>query len=596
MRFGATCLLVAVAAAVAFAPSLGNDFIILDDAEMILRPAPLMSGSLAAAVKWAFTSTTACNWYPVTRLSHIFDVRTFGVAASGHHAVGLLLHALNACLLFAALRNLTGVTARSLLVALLFAVHPLQAETVCWAAERSNILGALLWIATAAAHVRYTRHPCAARYGLIVAAFALGLMAKPLLVTLPVTLLVLDWWPLGRLHASAGADARGRLDVAKVRAAILEKIPLLAMSAAAGALFMRVQWTCDAVRTFEEMSPAARMINLPRNYLAYLGKAFWPTDLGPFYPHPGDTLSLPAALAAAAGLAALTALALGAAACRPHLAAGWAWFLVVLAPVTGILQTGDKPFADSYAYVSLIGIMAALAWSLPDLAAFPRRRLVGAVSVVSAAAIVAALTLMARRQAGVWRDTETLTGFVLARHPGNIAALDTLGSLHYQRGNFNAAVRDALEMVRRQPRRGILRANLAAVLEARGELEAAIHHLRIAVNFSRRDLAHQDRLAQLEARRDAAMADAEVYRSRLARDARDLEALRELGAALYELGRFREAAAFFERALAEKPDQPDTARLLDAIEHHHPDPDEAALRAADIAAGLPLAARAPFRP
>ena len=583
IRNAAAGLLVALAAAAAFSPSLGNGFVILDDTEMILRPAPLMSGGLVAAVRWAFTSTLACNWYPVTRVSHIFDMRVFGVDATGHHAVGLLLHAVNACLLFAALRQLTGASARSLLVALLFAVHPLQAETVCWAAERSNILAALLWIATAATHVWYTRRPGTARYLLVVASFGAGLMTKPILVTLPVTLLILDWWPLGRLHGATGDGAWRHLEPARVRGAILEKTPLLALSAAAGALFLRVQSSCDAVRTLGEVSFAARLKNLPRNYLAYLGKSFWPADLGPFYPHPGDALALSAALAAAALLAAITALTLREAARRPHLAAGWAWFLVVLAPVTGIVQTGDKPFADSYAYVSLVGIMLALAWSLPRCSAASCRRLV----LIACTAVVAALALLARRQAGAWRDTETLASFVLARHPGNIAALDTLGNMYYQRGDFEAAARQALELVRREPRRGIIRANLAQVLEARGELEAAVHHLRAAVRFSPLEREYRDRLARLEARHSAAVTDAASFRARLAVDPLDPEALRELGAALYELGRFDEAAAPLEQALATQPNQPDVSRLLEAIGHHRPDGGEAAVRAADIAAGLP---------
>ncbi|HWR98328.1 MAG TPA: tetratricopeptide repeat protein [Candidatus Methanoperedens sp.] len=429
------------AVALAFLPVLGNGFVEYDDHVLIYENKVVQGGLTADGVAWAFRSTEQANWFPLTRLSHLLDVQLFGIKAAGHHATSLLLHLLNAVILFASLRAATGALWRSALVAGLFALHPLRVESVAWASERKDVLSVFFWVLGLAAWVRYARRPTWPRYLLTAAALALGLMAKPLLVTLPAALLLLDLWPLGRWlprrPAAAGGATPARL--------LLEKIPLLGLSAGSAVLTFWAQREAGAVSMSHVASWPVRLENAALSYLKYLGKTFVPADLSPLY---AFAMHRPAAGQVAAAvllLAALTAATLWAWRRRPEVLVGWLWYLGTLVPMIGIVQVGVQAMADRYTYIPQVGLFLALVWAAGALAArWPR---LGPALAAAAVAALATLGVLANAQTRHWRDTSALFQQALRVDPRNIVAHINLGLSLTKRGRLaeaNEAYRAAL--------------------------------------------------------------------------------------------------------------------------------------------------------
>jgi len=399
-------------------------------------------GITRAGLAWATTAKVASNWHPLTMLSHMLDGQLYGLDPAGHHATSLLLHLANVLLLFEVLRRMTGAVGRSAVVAALFAVHPTHVESVAWIAERKDVLSALFWILAMEAWARYARQPSIGRYGLVALLMILGLMAKPMVVTLPFALLLLDVWPLERLRLGW-------------RWLAVEKLPLLALSAASSLITLRYQET--SLAPLDAVPWSLRAANALVSYVAYLGKLFWPRDLAVFYPIP-PAIPLWKAAGAALLLAAITALAVWRTRREPWLPTGWLWFLGTLVPVIGLVQVGRQAMADRYTYIPSIGLFLAVVWSVAELLKEHR-----AVLATVAGIGILALAAITRVQIGYWADSATLFRHALAAtDDGNYLAHIGLGKALIGVKDCEGAAEQFQAVLARYPYMSEARAGLAA--------------------------------------------------------------------------------------------------------------------------------------
>ncbi len=426
------CALLAAATIALYVPALSNRFLVLDDRDYVTGNSHVQDGLSWSTLKWAFTSLHAANWHPLTWLSHAFDYELFGLNPLAHHLDNVLLHAINAVLLFLLLVWMTKRTGPSLLVAALFAVHPLNVESVAWIAERKNVLSTMFFFLTIGAYVWYTRKRDWQHYLLVVLLFAAGLTAKPMLVTLPFVLLLLDYWPLGRMPDSPASA----IDVPRANwlRLVLEKLPLLALSAASSWATLRAQR--PAVRNFAEFGLAVRVENATAAYLLYLWKALWPSRLSVLYPHPSGLLPTSQLSLSAFILVGITILVLVFRR-KAYLPVGWFWFLGTLIPVIGLVQVGDAALADRYAYLTLVGIFVMIAWTLDDWA--DSKRIPTVWRVIPALAIVIALACVTSRQIGYWESDYSLWSHAVAVSAKNPEAQESLAdALVYPEGAMSA--------------------------------------------------------------------------------------------------------------------------------------------------------------
>jgi tetratricopeptide (TPR) repeat protein len=397
------CVLLAGTTIALYIPVIGHSFVVFDDREYVTANPHLHAG-LSNTVKWAFTAIYAANWHPLTWLSHALDYQLFGLNPAGHHLDSILIHAVNAVLLFLLLAWITKREGPSLLVAALFALHPINVESVAWVAERKNVLSTLFFLLAIGAYAWYAQKPDWRRYLLVAALFAAGLMAKPMVITLPFVLLLLDYWPLGRT-AGSPASAIGAPQVTTSKL-LLEKIPLLVLSAASAWITLIAQRSAE--RTFEEFSFGVRMENAVVAYGSYLWKMVWPAQLA-LYPHSATLPRWQVALSALI-LVGVTALAVVFRRQR-YLAVGWFWFLGTLIPVIGLVQVGEYAMADRYAYIPLIGIFVMIAWSLADWA--EQKEVRSAWLIVPAVCGLAALGCVTYRQMSYWESDYDLWSHTL---------------------------------------------------------------------------------------------------------------------------------------------------------------------------------------
>lgn len=431
----------------AFLPSLGNGFVNLDDGIYVTGNPMVKKGLTGEGFAWAWTANVANNWHPLTVLSHMLDCTLFGLNAAGHHGTSLLLHMANVLLLFEVLRRMTGAPWRSAAVAGLFAVHPLHVESVAWVAERKDVLSAFFWILAMGVWSRYARQPSVGRYLLVALMMTLGLMAKPMVVTLPFALLLLDVWPLRRMRT-------GWL--------IVEKLPLLALSAAASLVTIRYQTT--SLVPLEILPWRVRLANAAISYAVYLGKTVLPRKLAVFYPIP---IEIPAwkAVGAAVLIFALTALALWRAREVPWLLVGWLWFLGTLVPVIGLVQVGRQAMADRYTYIPSIGLFLAVCWGLPALVANRRWRAALAGATVLILLLLTAATWVQVRH---WSNSVTLFRHALAVTRGNYVAHVALAKALASRRDWAGAAEHYRAALRMRPRLREARLGLEEALSKSG--------------------------------------------------------------------------------------------------------------------------------
>ena len=498
------------------------DFVNYDDPDYTVGNPHVRQGITAQGLEWALTSHDGANWFPLTRVSHMLDFQFFGSDSGWHHLHSVLLHALSAVLLGLFFARATGARWRSALVAYIWALHPLHVESVAWVAERKDVLSAVFWFATLIAYVWYVQRPGWGRYLVVASGLCLGLMAKPMVVTLPLVLLFLDYWPLERFEKQR-------------RKAILEKIPLLVLSGAAAAITYLVQEHAGAVKALPLLT---RLANATSSYAIYILKTFWPTRMAVFYPYPRDFAWFPV-LAAGLSLVAVTAAVIRLRNRAPYLLTGWGWFIVTLLPVIGLVQAGGQARADRYMYIPMVGILVMLVWGAADLLAHLRAT---AAEVPLAAAACLAFALVSLTQTGYWRNSETLFRHALAVTENNALANHNLGSYLMASPERLAEALPYLETaVRINPDSPPAHTDLGSALAKTGRLPEAIVQFEAAINLA---------------------PDAPVPHN-------------NLGSALTQEGRASEAIAEFQTALRLDPDYDEARRNLAVAQAGDSAPDHA---------------------
>ncbi|HJT76518.1 MAG TPA: tetratricopeptide repeat protein, partial [Gemmataceae bacterium] len=565
----------------AYAPVLrgGYDFLNVDDDEYVTANPPVQAGLTGPSVWWALTAFHSHNWHPLTWMSLQLDRQLYGPGPFGFHLTNVLLHAANAALLFLALRALTGAVWRSVIVAAFFAVHPLHVESVAWVAERKDVLSTFFWMLTLWAYAAYAARPGWGRYLLTLAPFGLGLMAKPMLVTLPCVLLLLDWWPLGRLNAGQGG---ARPLFASAGRLLAEKAPFFAL--AAGCCLLTLHAQQDIVQSLDYLPLTYRLANVPLAYATYIGMMLWPAHLAVFYPHPGAHLSLGLATAAAGALLAFTALALAQARRRPYLAVGWLWYLGTLVPVIGLVQVGRQALADRYTYIPLVGLFLLVSWGAYDL--LGRVLLARRAAVPAVAGLLGVCLVLTWRQLPCWRDSAALWRQALAvspeasiAHQGLARALEADGKIDEARAEYAEALRDdagpvayndvgvflakhgrpdealqhfarALELYPDQPRAHL---NMGCILLDQGKLAEARRHLEEAVRLEPASADNYYYLGLVLERQGQYRAAGEDLALALRGRPDSAGARYYLGVAFYGQGRWHEAEEQFTAALEADP-------------------------------------------
>ena len=451
-------------------PATQCEFIGFDDPEYVTANSHVQGGLSWEGLAWVLRTPIAANWHPLTVLSHMVDCQLFGLNAWGHHMSGVLLHAVNSALAFLLLRRLTGALWRSLLVAALFALHPLRVESVAWVTERKDVLSTCFGLLCLMAYARYAEDATTSTpvprhrsgyYALALLLLILGLMSKAMLVTWPLVMLLLDFWPLGRM--AGGIRRLGRL--------MLEKVPFFALAAAASVVTLMVQQREGAVKTVANLSLAARSENAVIAYCRYLGKLFWPRNLAFFYPHPGYWPLWQVLLAGGVLLSITLVLAVNRKR-YPFLLMGWLWYCGTLVPVLGWVQVGEQAMADRYTYVPSIGMLIFTIWGVHELTRSWRLWVVGS-SVAAGAAIVVGM-LLTRQQLGYWRNSEALYRHAMEATENNYLAHHLLGVALGRQGRVDEAITEMQEAIRLRPAYAEAHGNLGAALGAKGQLDQAI--------------------------------------------------------------------------------------------------------------------------
>ncbi len=450
------CLAILAATVAVYSQVRTFDFVNYDDPDYVTANPHVREGLTPGGLKWAFTSGDAANWFPVTRISHMLDVQMFGMDSGWQHEISVWIHALAALLLFAFLKLATGDRWPSAFAAMVFALHPMHVESVAWISERKDVLCAFFWFLTLWIWVRYVRVPSPSRYLLALGAFCLGLMSKPMIVTLPFLLLVLDFWPLRR-----GLRIR-------------EKLPFFALSALSAVITVLVQKQSGAVESLAALPLAMRAENGLVSYLVYLAKSFWPSGLAVFYPYPLDIS--PTELALAGFLLLAVSVGVWAATRKhPYLLTGWLWFLGTLVPVIGLVQVGSQARADRYMYVPMVGLAIMVAWGAPALVRNQR------VLAAAAALVCACFVPLTWAQSAYWRNSATLYRHTLAVTRDNMLAEHNLGSaLLDTPGQLPEALEHLSAARRLNPQSASIRSDLATALAKSGRLAEAIPEFQAA--------------------------------------------------------------------------------------------------------------------
>lgn len=439
-------VLIAVVTVAVYWPVLQNDFIDFDDDLYVTANAMVQQGVSLKGLLWAFSTFHAANWHPLTWLSHMLDVELFGLQPLGHHATNLLLHSVNALLLCVLLQRLTGFIGRSLFVALLFALHPLHVESVAWVAERKDLLSTLFLLLTILAYCRYVSKPAVARYLVVAALFALALLAKQMPVTLPLLLLLLDYWPLARCRPRGGEpQANG----AGLKTLLAEKVPLLLFAVAASLLVLRAHASAGALFRADQHAILLHSGNAFISYVKYIRAMFWPADLALFYPFEAAAVTGVKVAGAVVLLATITALAVAQRRHRPYLLCGWLWYLITLLPVIGFIRVGGQALADRYTYVPLIGLFLLIGWGGAELAGKWRHG--GKVATGAALIVVASLSAATVVQIRYWQSSYALYAHALAVVEGNWMAHNNMGILLSQHNRNAEALPHFQESVRLNP-------------------------------------------------------------------------------------------------------------------------------------------------
>jgi len=584
-----------------FLPSMRNGFVDYDDVLFVTGNAQVQGGVTGQNVRWAFTNEVGANWHPLTTLSHMLDCELYGLRPWGHHLTNVLLHAANAVLLFFVFRRMTGALWRCAVLAALFALHPLRVESVTWVSERKDVLSTLFWMLTMLAYARYVQQ-CNARspksraaYALALVWFACGLMSKPMLVTLPFVLLLLDYWPLGRTVPSGMRSAeRGDGSPGSGRSSpwlrlVWEKAPLFGLAAAGSAVAFAVQEGASNIPAASVLPFATRVANAVVSYCRYLGTLFWPVDLSPFYPYPASW-GVAVVFWSGFALACISVLMVVFGWRRGYLLTGWFWFVGTLVPVIGLVQIGRQSMADHYTYIPGIGVLLIVVWGVHELTARRRFQAVaGLVVSVTAGLVCVSLT---RQQIGHWKDDETLWRHALTVTRDNDFAHYNLAFALAQQGDLDEAIGHYREAIRINPGKANVHDGLAFALVKRQRFSEAIQEYEQVLRLSPDDAAAHNALGSLLAGQGRFEEAIARFAEALRLEPGFLEAHYNLGLALASRGGHREAATQFREVLRLKPDHPNAARKLDQMLEALGEPDSAIARYREAVRSKPGDARA----
>src|SRR5947209_4968602 len=479
--------------ALVYWPVTQHEFINYDDHLYVTDNPIVQEGLTIEGVQWAFQSFQASNWHPITWLSHMIDCSLFYVYPGGHHLTNLLFHLANTVLLFQFLHRLTGARWRAALVAALFAWHPMHVESVAWVAERKDVLSTLFLILSLWAYLRYTERPAAPRYLLALSLFALGLMSKPMLVTLPCLLLLLDYWPLGRLRANSlpwsHGDGSGETPARSISWLLLEKVPFFALSFISCVLTVWAQHKSGALKSLQVVPLVSRSWNALVSYAAYLGKMLWPAKLAVFYPLAENSFLV--IIVSGLVLAALSVLTWRGRRQQPYLMVGWLWYLGTLIPVIGLVQVGGQAMADRYTYIPFIGLFVMIAWGMAEWASHgpSRQRLL----VPFCAVLLLGCLGATGSYVGDWQNSHTLFEHALKVTENNFVAHNNLGVALKDQGKVPEAIAHYLEAVRINPGDAGAHFNLAINFADQGNIAPALFHFS-EVERLKRDDAEKDNL------------------------------------------------------------------------------------------------------
>ena len=561
----AVCIFLTAIIWLVFGQTLGHEFINFDDDRYVYENREVSRGLTLDGLKWVLTHSHASLWHPLTTLSHMADCQIYGLRPAGHHFTNVVLHNLGAILLFLVFRGMTGCIWQSAFIATVFAIHPMRVESVAWVAERKDVLSGVFFMLTLGAYLRYVRAPGISRYLTLSIFLACGLMSKATFVTVPLVLLLLDYWPLQRAN-----DFRGS------RRLLMEKIPLLALSAAASVATVFAQTVTMA--SLEQLSLLARLKNAAVSVIVYLRQMFWPTHLAVFYPHPHDQLNIWVVLACVALIVVLTLLAIFFRQKHPYVFVGWFWYLILLAPVLGIVQAGLQARADRFTYLPHIGITMLLTWSCADLTQQWRYRRIVLISMATFA--IAALTVVAYQQTTFWRNSISLWEDTLAVTPDNQTAHQNLAAALWSKGRTAeankhsraAAIAHARTTLKDYPFDVATHNDLGVLLAQNGDVRGGIEQWEISLQLSPDDGNALNNLAWVLATyptdtiRDGKRAVELAAKATTLPGGNVPIVIRTLAAAYAEAGDFSKAIETGQRALDLATAQSNTS-LLSTLRH-----------------------------
>lgn len=549
-------LLLIFAVIIAYGQVRNFDFVDFDDGLYITENIHVQKGLTIEGLIWAFTSFHAANWHPMTWFSHMLDCELYGLNPMGHHWTNIQLHMANTLLLFLILQMMTGAIWRSAFVAGLFALHPLHVESVAWVAERKDVLSTFFWLLTMLAYLRYVKKPVLIRYFMVLLFFVLGLMSKPMLVTLPFVLLLLDLWPLGRFRFEhnrlSQSSGKTCFDFKGASRLIVEKIPFFILVVISCSLTFFAQKGGGALVPLASLSLKTRIANALISYVSYVFKAIWPGNLAVYYPYPADTFPVWQICGAALLIVSVFCGAICLLRQYRYVAVGLFWYFGTLIPVIGLVQVSDQAMADRYTYIPLTGLFIIVAWGVSDLLVkwHYQKIFLG----VSAVIILSALTVCTFFQASHWRNTITLFKNAVKVTENNYKALNNLGAALIDKGKPDEALLYFAEALRINPQKTDARNNLANVLSAQGKLDEAVSHYKEAIRINPEHAdAHYNLANVLSAQRklDEAVLH---YKEAIEINPEYAKAYYHLGNILINQKKVKEAMFHFAEAIRINPD------------------------------------------
>ncbi|OGP72909.1 MAG: hypothetical protein A2V86_09190 [Deltaproteobacteria bacterium RBG_16_49_23] len=537
-----------------------NGFINFDDDVYITNNLDVQAGLTLKSVCWAFTTTGAANWHPLTWISHMLDYELYGLKPGGHHMTNLLIHIVNSLLLFLVLNRMTGALWKSGFVAALFALHPLNVESVAWLAERKNLLCTLFLMLTMWTYVRYVERPRLGRYLLVILSFALGLLSKPMLVTMPFALLLLDYWPLNRFQSgySNGPDHLHPSNPRKSKAPqsspfklILEKVPFFALSIGSSFLTILAAQKSGTIGSLELYPLEVRIANILTSYAKYIWKMIWPHRLAVLYPYP-TTVPAGEVIGALLLLICISILVIRVARSRPYLVLGWFWYLGTLVPVIGLVQAGVQSMADRYNYIPLIGLFIMITGGVSDILGRWRYRKI--VLAVSISLLLSILMIVTRIQVSHWKSSITLFEHSLKVTSDNSRIHNNLGMTLVQQGKIQEAIAHYTEALRIDPYFAIAHYNIGVALTEQGNIQEAIAHYNEALKINPNYAVAHNKLGMILVRQGKNQEAFLHFTEALRIKPGHAEIYINIGGSLVAQGKIEEAIAYYHEALRIKPD------------------------------------------